>query len=113
MPASVGYVQGMNYVVGVVLQTFSYDEETTFWFLIQLFNRQNLVEIYDVNSNKYKLLTYQTEALLGKHSPKLTRHLQKLGFDTSIYCVKWFFSCFAIDLPVDYIMHVLDFYQYE
>lgn len=103
----------MNYVVAMVLESLNFQEELSFWFLIQLFNRRNLKEIYDTNTSKYKLLTYQTEALLMANNPKLAIHLCKLGFDSSMYCVKWFFSLFAIDLPKDFVKQIFDFLLYE
>jgi len=40
-------------------------------------------------------------------------HLRNLNFDISVYIVKWFFSFFCIDLPQEYVLQILDFYQYE
>ncbi len=46
-------------------------------------------------------------------NPTLTKHLTKIGFDLSIYTVRWFFTMFAVDLPYNYVQQILDFYQYE
>ena len=113
LPKEVGYLQGMNFVCGAILRAFNYREELAFWCLIQLFNRQNLLQLYDLSTNKYKTLSYQTEALLKEIHPVLSEHLLKLDFDFSIYSVKWFLSLFCIDLPESFVFQMLDFYQYE
>lgn len=109
----VGYVQGMNYVVATAFKTLRYNEELTFWFLIQTFTRLNLIDLYDQHLHKHKLLTFQVESILYQMMPALMKHLADISFDLSIYTVKWFFTLFAIDLPFHYVQQVIDLYQYE
>lgn len=99
MPKEVGYFQGMNFVCGTIFRVFNYQEESAFWCLIQLFNRQSLLQVFDISSKKYKILNFQTEVLLWETHSKLAAHLKKFDFDISVYTVKWFFSVFCIDLP--------------
>ena len=57
-PQRVGYVQGMNFLVATFLYGVDLNEEAGFWGLIRLFNRMNLLQLYDVDSGKFRELTF-------------------------------------------------------
>ena len=54
----------MNFIAASFLIALDLNETACFWGLIQLLNRMQLVQIYDLESQKLKQLTYQTEMLL-------------------------------------------------
>ena len=104
-------MQGMNFVSAAFLIALDLNEAACFWGMIQLLNRMQLVQIYDLESQKFKQLTFQTEMLLFEQLPSLAEHLiVDLGLDLQMYTVRWFLSLFFIDLPFEYAQSVLDLF---
>ena len=48
----------MNFLVATFLYGVDLNEEAGFWGLIRLFNRMNLLQLYDVDSGKFRELTF-------------------------------------------------------
>jgi hypothetical protein len=71
----------------------------------------NLSQVYDVQGEKFKLLCFQTQVLLGLNCPKVYEKLREIDFQ--MYCLRWFLSFFALELPFGFLAEIIDFYLYE
>lgn len=110
-PAHIGYFQGMNFVTAVFFIAMLCNEELAFWGLVQLFSRHGLSKLYDTKSMLFKQMSLRVETQLYKEMPALALHLfEQLDFNLEVYTVRWFFSLFCIDLPVDLVLRILDMY---
>ena len=70
----VGYVQGLNYIVGLLL-FYIPDEEQVFWCLYSLMQKRNWRQVYTFNFPKLKSLTRLLEERLKQEFPRVLRHL--------------------------------------
>ena len=103
----------MNFVAGICLKVFRFNEEHSFWSLLQLFKKQGFINIFDTSTKRYKILTYQLEKLLQLHLPYVSLRLTEFGLDLEIYTVRWIFSMFSTDLPFSYAVTLLDIIMLE
>lgn len=74
----VGYVQGINYLVGLFL-FYIPDEEKVFWCLLQLMQKRNWREVYTQNFPKMKELTGFLEHQMDQEYPEVLEHLENNG----------------------------------
>jgi hypothetical protein len=101
----------MNFVAGTILASLKFQEEPAFWAMLQVFEKYRLKELFNPNTNKFRLLTFIVEVLMRDLMPELAKKLlDKFEIDIEVYTVKWFFSMWSIDLPFEYAMTVLDLY---
>ena len=50
---------------------------------------------------------------MKKFLPRLKKHMDKNGLDTSLYTLKWFFQCFLDRIPFSLTLRVWDLYLLE
>ena len=72
----VGYVQGMNYIVGLLL-FYIQDEEMVFWCLHQFMQKRNWRLIYTHEFPKLKEMTGYLNDRLEQEFPELRRHMEE------------------------------------
>lgn len=70
----VSYVQGLNYIVALLL-IYIQDEETVFWSLVYLMNHRNWRFVYTQNFPKLRSMCRVLEDRLRREFPKVLRHL--------------------------------------
>lgn len=75
----IGYVQGINYIVGLLLMSVE-DEEQVFWCLLYIMNRKNWRCVYQHDMSKLHELLNTTEQKLAMEYPALLEHLQENDF---------------------------------
>lgn len=71
----VGYVQGMNYIVGLLL-FYNPDEEQVFWCLHQLMQKRDWRSVYTHDFPKLKTMTAILEERLEYDQPEVLEHLR-------------------------------------
>nr|CCA22799.1 hypothetical protein PITG_19150 [Albugo laibachii Nc14] len=101
----VGYCQGMNEILIVLLRYL--DKDHTLCALILLI--EELLPAYHVDS----MIGLHTDCavmdtLLFQNDIQLHAHLQTLGLNMEILCTKWLVTCFLTSLPVSGGMQVID-----
>ncbi len=72
----VSYVQGLNYIVALLL-IYIQDEETAFWCLVYLMNHRSWRFVYTQNFPKLRSMCRVLEDRLMLEFPKVLRHLQE------------------------------------
>ena len=72
----VGYVQGINYIVAILL-FYIQDEELVFWCLYQVMNKLNMRQVYKIGFPKLALLNEHMSERLQTEHPRLLEHLNE------------------------------------
>lgn len=101
----VGYCQGMNEILVVLLQYLG--ETEALLALVVLI--EGLLPAYHVDS----MIGLHTDCavmntLLKQNDPELHSHLTELGLNMEILCTKWLVTCFLTSLPLFCGLKVID-----
>ena len=72
----IGYVQGMNYIVALLL-VYIRDEEQVFWCLHQVMAKYNWRLVFKSGFPKLHQLTSQLEKRLRAEQPQILEHLEE------------------------------------
>jgi hypothetical protein len=107
---SVGYCQGMNFVVSRLLLIMR-DEEQTFWLFLQIM--ENIVSlIYYADLQGIIIETTLIETLLPIYLPELVDFLEKNNFTLTIsnFIHKWMVCIFTQTLKIEMVYTFLDFF---
>eukprot|EP00210_Caulerpa_lentillifera_P008110 g7744.t1 len=100
----VGYCQGMNFLVGLLL-FYLPQEEDAFEALVFLMHKRGFRDLYTTSMDKLHMHLWQ----LGQLMPKsLTSHLESLGVLPVLFAPPWFMTCFAASFPIEIAARVLD-----
>ena len=108
--SSVGYCQGMNFVVSRLLLLMG-NEEQTFWLFFQIM--ECLVSlIYYADLTGIIIETTLIETLLPIYLPQLTDFLEKNNFNLTIsnFIHKWMVCIFTQTLKIEMVYTFLDFF---
>jgi len=110
----VGYCQGMSQIAALLLMYFQ-EEEEAFWALSQLMAHKKYAMHGFFIQGFPKLLRFQDhhDKVMKKFLPGLKKHMDRQGYDTSLYCLKWFFQCFLDRVPFSLALRVWDLYLLE
>lgn len=111
---SVGYVQGMGFVTGVLLLYMC--EEDAFWTLVALLKGARHVPMEGMYQEGLPLLQkylYQFDGLLEAKLPALSAHLRREHIVPTMYCSQWFITVFSYTLPFDCLLRVWDIFIFE
>ena len=69
----VGYIQGMNSIVGILLHTFS--EEESFWTLLYIMEKLELKNLLGNNFKMVNVLNFQLHYFTEHYFPEITAYL--------------------------------------
>ena len=108
--SSVGYCQGMNFVVSRLLLIMG-NEEQTFWLFFQIM--EYIVSlIYYADLTGIIIETTLIEALLPIYLPELHAFLEKNNFNLTIsnFIHKWMVCLFTQTLKIEMVYSFLDFF---
>lgn len=111
---SIGYVQGMGFLAGLLLLYMS--EEDAFWTLVALLKghgRAPLEGLYQAGLPLLHQYTYQFGELVRERLPTLAAHLQAQGVEAPTYCSQWFLTAFAYTLPFEHLVRVWDVFMFS
>ena len=108
--SSVGYCQGMNFVVSRLLLIME-DEEQTFWLFLQIMEKI-LSLIYYADLTGIIIETTLIETLLPLYLPDLLNFLEKNNFTLTIsnFIHKWMVCLFTQTLKIEMVYSFLDFF---
>lgn len=102
---TIGYCQGCNFIVAVLLQHL--DEEETFWVLCQIIEFLLPLDYYTVMTGAM-VDQRCLELLLNERLKKVSKHLKKIEFDCRIHLFQWFVCLFANALPFNIVTNIWD-----
>ena len=104
--SQVGYCQGLNYVVALLLLVMK-TEEDAFWMLAVLLENVLVSDCYTHNLSgcHVKQRVFRDLMLM---LPRIAAHLEHLEFDVSLVATEWFLCLFAKILPSETKLRVWD-----
>ena len=125
---SVGYCQGMNFIVATFLTLFEdvhpaqRRDALVVKLTLSLLLRFKLLDLYMVTLPQLSLLTFQLDALVSAFLPRLDSKLRlmasrgdspagllrKLACSSQFYGIQWFLTLFSYDLPLQYTYKIWD-----
>lgn len=106
--SKVGYVQGHNFIVRLILELIT-NEEEVFWVYCFIIEECFSVS-YFMNLNSLMLDSLIFRILLKAVEPKLAVHLQRIhDFDLDLVTFKWFLSLYTdSSLPREFVHKIYD-----
>lgn len=107
----IGYCQGLNYVVGMMLIVLK-DEEKAF-FLLEKLTKQILVGYYSRNLRGLNVDQLVLGELIKLKNPTLAKHMEDKLVPWSLVCMKWFVCLYLDILPIETTLRVWDCLFYE
>jgi Rab-GTPase-TBC domain len=91
---TVGYCQGMNYIVGFLLNVFPQEGEA-FYALRQLMELSKMRCLFKKETPLLQQLFYIIKKLIAKHMPELYRHMDSEGVEVSFFAASWIVTLFS------------------
>lgn len=108
---NVGYCQGMNFIVGILL-SIGLSEHEAFWVMVQIVEKYLPIDYFSVMSGvmvDQEIFTF----LIKLKLPKMYRHMRRLEVDPSHFSVQWFVCIFAYNLSRDVVIRLWDIFFVE
>lgn len=105
---SIGYVQGMNFIAGVLL--YHCGEVNAFWLLCTLMSTYQLDLVLKPG---FPGLTYHNdilENLIKVHLSVLAAHFDKLEVTVNLFSTEWIMSIFLSCIPIELTNKYLDLF---
>eukprot|EP00775_Hariotina_reticulata_P009878 gene9878-10036_t len=104
----VGYCQGMNFLVGLLLLAVDRDCLRAFWLMVVLLEKVLYPGTYAPNLDGCHVEMGCLGQLLRQKQPKLWAHLQGLGCEPSLLATDWYLCLFCTTLPAETAARVWD-----
>ena len=105
----IGYCQGMNFIVGALIN-FIDSEEKCFWIFLHFIDNNELKMLYLQNGPDYLIKLYQLNNLVKEKYPKLLPHLKVNQINPDIFFSKWILTLFSNFLPFKTLYNVWDLF---
>ena len=105
----IGYCQGMNFIVGALIN-FIDDEEKCFWIFLYFIDNIELKMLYIQNVPDYLIKLYQLNYYIKENYPKLLPHLKINQINPDIFFSKWILTIFSNFLPFETLYNVWDLF---
>lgn len=108
---NLGYVQGMNYIVGTLL--WHCNEVDTFWLFIGLLEDYELRDNFRSNFPGLKKHFHVLDFLINFHYPEIFSHFLNLNLNVQMFATDWLLTLFCHSTPVEVSKYVLGkFFKY-
>eukprot|EP00877_Chromochloris_zofingiensis_P004450 jgi/Chrzof1/14005/Cz08g20260.t1 len=109
----VGYCQGMNFLVALLLLALDKDQEKAFWVMVVLLDDILYANTFAPNLNGCHVEMRALGDLIAAKMPQLHAHLQATGCDVSLLATDWYLCLFSTSLPSEAAARVWDALLYE
>ncbi|TYZ59292.1 hypothetical protein PybrP1_006568 [[Pythium] brassicae (nom. inval.)] len=90
----VGYCQGMNFLVRVLLEVTA-NEADVFWLFVGLSEPEINRNLYEPGLAMLQPLLAKFELLVSYHMPELHAHFQREGVHVAAFSTRWFMTLFT------------------
>ena len=105
----IGYCQGMNFIVGSLIN-FIDNEEKCFWIFLHFIENIELKPLYLQKMPDYLIKLYQLNYFIKENYPKLFPHLKINQINPDIFFSKWILTIFSNFLPFETLYNVWDLF---
>lgn len=103
---TIGYCQGMTFLVGILLMHT--DEESSFWILVQMMKKLQLVTFYQNDDKVANVYIQSFKSKFADIIPDLSRHMESEGCDAEVFATLWIRTIFASDLEISKVFRIWD-----
>ena len=103
----IGYCQGMNFIVGALIN-FINNEETCFWIFLHFIDNIELKDLYLQNVPEYLIKLYQLNYFIKEYFAKMHHHLKTNRINLDIFFSKWILTIFSNFLSFETLYNVWD-----
>eukprot|EP01114_Cavostelium_apophysatum_P022415 TRINITY_DN8100_c0_g1_i1.p1 TRINITY_DN8100_c0_g1~~TRINITY_DN8100_c0_g1_i1.p1 ORF type:complete len:453 (-),score=114.30 TRINITY_DN8100_c0_g1_i1:25-1383(-) len=104
---TLGYCQGMNFVVAFLLLYM--DQENAFWMLIIIMKHYKMAGLYQ-QGPLLPLFIDHFDAELRQLLPEVHHQLRKHHVSPLMYVTEWFTTMFVYNLPIDTVARIWDMF---
>ena len=108
----IGYCQGMNFIVGALIN-FIDDEETCFWLFLHFLDNIGLKDLYLQNMPEYLIKLYQLNYFIKEYFPKMHHHLKTNSINLDIFFSKWILTIFSNFLSFETLYNIWDIFMLD
>ena len=108
----IGYCQGMNFIVGALIN-FIDDEETCFWIFLHFLDNIGLKDLYLQNMPEYLIKLYQLNYFIKEFFPKMHHHLKTNAINLDIFFSKWILTIFSNFLSFETLYNIWDIFMLD
>lgn len=106
----VGYVQGMSFLVAVLL--LQMDEYYAFQCLVNLMKRRNQLDFYRLNLEAVTGFSNVFNHYFDKFLPLLYRHFEEQGMSHAMFLVDWNLTIFSKVGILSFLLQIFFYYIY-
>eukprot|EP01060_Flectonema_neradi_P000401 TRINITY_DN10260_c0_g1_i2.p1 TRINITY_DN10260_c0_g1~~TRINITY_DN10260_c0_g1_i2.p1 ORF type:complete len:341 (+),score=57.91 TRINITY_DN10260_c0_g1_i2:42-1025(+) len=114
--SNLDYVQGMGFIVSIMLIT-QMDEEVVFWSFVQLMYhpRYNMEQLYLPGFPGVQRMKFVLSKLIKQFLPKLDAHFEAEGIIWTHIATQWFLTLYIYQFPnhPHLLMRILDVFMTE
>ena len=103
----IGYCQGMNFIVGALIN-FIDNEEKCFWIFLSFIDNFEMNFLYLKNMPDYSIRVYQLNFYIKEYFPDLSFHFKKNQINPDVFFSKWILTIFSNYLPFEVLYKVWD-----
>ena len=105
----IGYCQGMNFIVGALINLID-NEEKCFWIFLYFIDSIDLKKLFSQNIPEYLIKLYQLHYFVNEKFPKLTQILKRNQINLDIFFGKWILTIFSNFLPFETLYNIWDLF---
>jgi hypothetical protein len=103
----IGYVQGMSYIVAVLVEV-GIPRWLTFQCAANLMNRRCLRAFYSLDVDQIEPYLTCHSMMLRKYAPLIAKHFARIELTPEMYIYDWIMTCFSRIIPSPLIFRVWD-----
>ncbi|XP_067661994.1 uncharacterized protein [Haliotis asinina] len=108
---SIGYCQGMNFIVGMALLFM--DAQDAFWTLVAITERYFTPSYFDHNLVGAQADQMVLKDLIKEKLPTLSSHLMEIDIEVSTVTLNWFLAIFFDAVPFQTLLRIWDCFLLE
>lgn len=95
----VGYVRGMNEIVGALIATDTFKENEIYWITLYLFRQLKLKELFSDGFPRLNILIFQLRIFMQNYTSEILGYLDSHDVPIVSFAAKWFLTIFSSEFP--------------
>ncbi|CAK94248.1 unnamed protein product (macronuclear) [Paramecium tetraurelia] len=104
---SIGYIQGMNYIVSV-LYSHAKQEWIGFWLFVLLIQQMGIRDVFQMSQNSLNKYSKILDFYIFRYQYQLYLNLREKKVQTQLYLQQWILSLLLQQIPFEYSQMYLD-----
>jgi len=107
----VGYHQGMNFLVAILLMHMN--EENAFWLFVQLMKKYSLDGFFTNTTPLLELCLKKFDYWMSELLPQLHQHFKDEGIAVTIFASQWLRTLYSYNFPLEIVFRIWDVFLLE